>query len=327
LELQRQISAAECDTCIGAPTAQVAENVSPSSAASRTNVSNGLWTLRRTVDEVGLFFAATDSGKAVSDLSASDVQIRDKGKAPAQILGFRNESELPLRLGLVIDTSASITGRIAFERSAASDFLRHVLTGSQDEVFAVSFANSVLLIQDFTRDEAQIGSAIDKLAPAGGTALWDAVTFAANKLADTGRDEPLAKILVVVSDGEDNSSSATLKQAIEAAQHGEVTVYVVSTRSVDENDQIPAGNKALKVLAQQTGGAAFFPGAVGLLNHSLNDLQEVIRSRYLISYKPADFATDGGYRPIEIAVQKGHKKLRVYARKGYFALSGGGAAN
>jgi len=125
---------------------------------------------------------------------------------------------------------------------------------------------------------------------------------------------------VVISDGEDNSSSATLKEAIESAERGEVTIYTVSTRELAGQDYgAELADRAMRAIAERTGGAAFFPGSLGNLDHRLADLQEVIRSRYLISYKPADFRPDGSYRSIALVAQKSGHKFRVYARRGYYA--------
>ena len=321
---QKQVEEAECETCnpVRSNSAAGAEDApdANSRVLPRFPSRPAGWTLRSTVDEVPVFFAATDRGKSITNLDAGDVQIRDAGRPPASITGFRNESRLPLRMGLVIDTSASTTSRFAFEQAAASEFLQQVVTGKDDLAFVVGFANSVLMVQDFTGDKKLISHGIAQLAPAGGTAIWDAVAFASDKLARQAEISPVAKILVIISDGNDNSSSVTLKEAIEAAERGEVIVYAVSIREANEQDDLAAvGNRALKVLAQRTGGAVFFPASASHLERSLADLQEVIRSRYLVSYKPALFKQDGQYRTIDIRAEKFGRKLRVYARKGYFA--------
>lgn len=278
------------------------------------------WTMRSSVDEVDLFFAATDQGKSVSDLVPEDITIRDAGNPPAAISGFRRESQLPLRLGLVIDTSGSIKSRFDFELDAAANFLKQILTAKDDLAFVVGFANATLLVQDFTADQKVISHRIEQLAPAGGTAAWDAVSFAAQKLASRPETQPVARILVVISDGEDNCSKTTLRNAIRTAERGEVAVYVVSTREEShEATAASSGDRALKLLAARTGGAAFFPGYISHLSRSLAELQELIRSRYLISYKPASFTRDGRYRAIDITAKKSGHKLRVFARKGYFA--------
>ena len=285
-------------------------------------------TLHASADEVAVFFAATDRGKPVTNLTGGDVDLRDNSRPPAVVTGFRSESELPLRLGLVIDTSASIADRFKFEQDAATNFMQKVVTGQNDLAFVIGFANSVLLVQDFTGDQKLITHAVGQLVPSGGTALWDAVAFAADKLASRPEAQPVARVLVVISDGEDNSSSATLQQAISRAQHGELAIYTVSTRELlDKADEGFLGEHALTTLAELTGGAAFSPGSVRGLNGSLVALQQVIRSRYLISYKPALFKRDGQYRAIDIKVEKGGHKLRVYARKGYYASVNSPSAN
>jgi VWFA-related protein len=276
--------------------------------------------LRASVDEVAVFFTATDHGKSVTNLTGADIGLQDDRKPPVAILGFRNETQLPLRLGLVIDTSDSITGRFKFEQRAAINFLQKAVTDQNDLAFVVGVANSVWVVQDFTSDQKLISHAVDELVPSGGTALWDAVAFAADKLASRPESQPVAKILVVISDGEDNSSSIPLKEAITRAQHGEVAVYTVSTREMEQEEPSALlGDHALRTLAELTGGATFAPGSIHRLNGSLADLQQVLRGRYLISYKPALFQRDGRYRSIDLTAQKDGHKLRVYVRKGYYA--------
>jgi VWFA-related protein len=327
---------AEAETEAACPTCPIPDP-STSSAVTAPNPTSQLrsssskydgYIFRSSADEVAVFFAATDHGKSVSNLRLKDVGLRDNSNLPAAITGFRNESELPLRLGLVIDTSDSIAARFKFEQDAAVNFLQKVVTGPDDLAFVIGFSNSVLLVQDFTGDQKLISHAIGQLVPSGGTALWDAVAFASDKLASRQEPNPVARILIIITDGEDNSSSATAKQAINRAQRGEVTVYTVNTR--DDVDSVTdslagehtlntVGAHALKTLADLTGGAAFTPGSIHRLQGSLASLQQVIRSRYLVSYKPALFKRDGQYRAIDIKAEKDGHKLRVYARKGYFA--------
>ncbi len=281
------------------------------------------WTLRSTVDEVAAFLTVTDHGKSVTDLSQSELTILDDHNAPDAILSFHNQSDLPLRLALLIDTSASVTDRISFEQDAAVDFLRQVLTGREDLAFASGFSNSPVIVQDFTNDQKKLAAGVKQLAPVGGTAIWDAVSFAADKLAGQSESQPVARVIVVISDGDDNSSVETLKQAIERAQRDEVCIYAVSTREDDiEKTDEATGNRAMKTMSELTGGVAFFPGSVSRLNRGLEDLQQVIRRRYLISYRPANLHHDGKYRSIEIAAVRSGRKLKVNSRKGYFSNTG-----
>ena len=276
--------------------------------------------LRVAVDEVAVFFAATDRGKSMTNLAAADIEIKDNGRVPDAILAFRNESELPLRLGLVVDTSNSVKDRLGFEQAAAAKFLNTVVTNKNDLAFLVGVNNSVLVVQDFTADQREMEHAVGELAPGGGTALWDAVGFAAEKLGRRPESQPVARILVVISDGEDNSSKISLKQAIAKAQQGEVAVYTVSTRDRSHEEAAElVGDRALKTLSELTGGSAFRPVSVHGLNGSLGELQEVIRGRYLVSYKPSGFQLDGRYRAIDIKAEREGRKITVYARKGYYA--------
>jgi VWFA-related protein len=332
-EQQRQLAEVEsepelgCETCgVESPAGLSTPNaagIAPSPSRQPRGLDPYSLILRSSVNEVAVFFAATDHGKSVSDLSQENVVIRDDGQPPAAVVGFRNESQLPLRLGLMIDTSSSITREFAFEQKAAASFLRKTVTDKHDLAFVVGFSSAVLMVQDFTRDEGAISNAINQLAPAGGTALWDAVKFAADKLANRPEPQPVARILVVISDGDDNCSSATLKQAIESAERNEVIVYTVSTREfAGEPDSVDVADRAMKALASHTGGASFLPSSLGDLNRRLGDLQQVIRSRYLISYKPAHFEANGHYRSIAVEAQKSGHKLHVYARRGYYANNG-----
>jgi VWFA-related protein len=325
-ESKENAQLAEAEAADACPACSAPGAATPSPSGSSPNLQPNRsakydgYTFRSSADEVAIFFAATDHGKSVSNLTLKDVGVLDNSKPPAAITGFRNESELPLRLGLVIDTSASIASRFKFEQEAAAHFMQTVVTGPDDLAFVVGFANSVLLVQDFARDESLVTHALGQLAPSGGTALWDAVSFAAEKLASRSETKPVARILVVISDGDDNSSSVTAKQAIHRAESGDVIIYTVSTRDfTDTAENSFVGEHALRTLAELTGGAAFALGSVRGLNSSLAALQQVIRSRYLLSYKPAQFQRDGQYRAIDISAEKGGHKLHVYARKGYIA--------
>jgi VWFA-related protein len=185
-------------------------------------------------------------------------------------------------------------------------------------------ANSVLLVQDFTADQPRLSRAIGQLVPTGGTAIWDAVAFASRKLARFPDKGPVARALVVVSDGKDNASRVTLKEAIQAAQNGEVFVCTVSVPGPSNGNERPTnadtvGESAMRLLAEQAGGAALVTISLKNLDHSLDEIQQVLRSRYLISYKPALFHSNGEHRTIDISAEKSGRKLHVYARKGYFA--------
>jgi Ca-activated chloride channel family protein len=310
-------------TCIGCLTNATGDPVGgrgANSGAEQSYDDVAHQVIRVQVEEVAMMFTATDHGKSVTNLGPSDVVIREDNQPPVPILGFYNVTQLPLRIGLIIDMSNSITERFSFEQGAASKFLETVATDKNDLAFVIGFNWSVLLVQDFTSDQTLTAHAINQLAPGGGTALWNAVAFGAEKLTSRPESQPVARVLVVISDGEDNSSTVSLQEAIWAAERGQVAVYTVSTKegALEESNPL-IGNRALKTLSEQTGGALFIPGSLSNLTRSLADLQQVLRGRYLVHYKPSSSKTDGRYHAVDIRAEKDGRKLKVYARKGYYA--------
>jgi Ca-activated chloride channel homolog len=320
LEAANDNSVANCETCnppaeenLTAPDV----NRAPVSSPDVSTRSPSAWVIRKSVDETAIFFAVSNRGHMVDDLELSNIQLRDDDKAPEKILQFVPQSKLPLRLGLVIDTSGSVQDRFSFEKHAASKFLQKVLNGSSDLGFVAGFNTETTVIQDFTSETGELGRGIEQLTNGGGTALLDAVALACWKLADYPEHERVAKVLVVLSDGEDNSSHRSLKQVIEDAETSGVTIYTVSTK--EDTGTKSNADKILDLLAERSGGESMFPGDMFALDRSLDKLRELIRSRYLIAYKPAAFEPNGKYRTIRITAEKEGKRLQVHARKGYYS--------
>ena len=291
-------------------------SLSPDPFSVATRAGNA-FTIRKVVDETALFFAVSSHGKMVSDLELSNIQITDNDNPPQKVVLFVPQSKLPLRLGFVIDTSGSVQGRFAFEKRAATKFLEKILNGTSDLGFVGGFSSETTITQDFTAKPEELGKGIEKLANGGGTALFDAVSLACWKLAAYPEQERVAKVLVVLSDGEDNSSHRSLKQTIQDAEVAGVTIYTLSTR--EDSGPKSDADRILAVLAERSGGEAMFPGDILTLGKSLERLRELIRSRYLIAYKAADFEPNGKYRTVHITAERGGQKMQVHARKGYFA--------
>jgi Ca-activated chloride channel homolog len=278
--------------------------------------SEASWTIRTSVDQVAVFFSASSRGHMVDNVQQSEVQIRDNNKPPERILQFAPQSKLPLRLALLVDTSGSVKDRFSFEKQAAKAFLKKILL-SNDLAFIAGFSNETSVMQDFSADQGALGTGIEKLSNGGGTSLFDAATYACWKLGEYPDDERVARVLVILSDGEDNSSHGTLKQSVQAAERTGVTVYTVSTRE-GPGDKTDA-DRILEAMAESSGGEALFPLDMATLDKSFDRLRELIRDRYFIAYKPADFRPDGSYRSISITAQKNGKRLQVRSRKGYHA--------
>lgn len=278
------------------------------------------WSYRKDVQEVYVLFSASLHGKFVPDLAGKDVRVVDDGSAPEKILAFYRQSDLPLRMGLLIDTSPSVSSRFTFEQNAAQEFLTEVVGSYSDAAFLIEFADIPRLVQAFTSKPGELKGAVKTLVDQGNsTSLFDAVVQGCRELVNHPEDRFVARTLVVVSDGEDNSSLATLQRATLAAQNSEVTIYTISTRSPWIHYGPTGGERILKTLAQETGGRAIFPGSPDNLRSAFAHIAEELHSRYAISYRPAHFTLDGHYRRIQIKAERSGKKLKVQARQGYYA--------
>jgi VWFA-related protein len=286
----------------------------PFSADSTSDDS--VLTIRKRVDEVNVLFIATDKhGKFVRNLNQTDFAILDDHKPPQSIDNFRRETDLPLELGLLVDTSGSVHSRFEFEKQAALDFMERTLRANFDKAFVMGFSSRSQITQDFTDNIQSFTNGVHQLRNGGGTALFDAVYRACReKLAKDKPDHPIRRALIVISDGEDNQSDVTRTQAIEMAQRAEVTIYAIST---DDSGLILRGDKTLEQITDATGGRAFFPFKEKDIKNSFAAIEDELRSQYVVSYRPADFDADGRFRSIEITALK--KDLQVRSRRGYFA--------
>ena len=297
----------------GAPSANSYVAATP---ADSDDSQGAILTIRKRVDEVNVLFIATDKrGKFVRDLNQNDFTILDDHKPPQAIVNFHRETDLPLDLGLLIDVSGSVNSRFEFEQEAATSFLQRTVRPGFDKAFILGFNTHSQLAQDFTDNYSRLYWAVHKLHNGGGTALYDAIYRACKeKFLKDRPDHPVRKAIVIVSDGEDNQSEVTRAQAIEMAQRAEVIIYAIST---DDSGLVLRGDRVLEQIAGATGGRAFFPFKMKDITHSIDAINDELRSQYVVSYRPADFDADGRYRSIEISALK--KDLQVRARKGYFA--------
>jgi len=302
-----------CDNCADTvTTAKLNPEAASVPDVTRGNDYPGEWTIRSVVDELAVYFCVTSGGHPVTGLELSDIKARDDKKFPERVLQFSSQSKLPLCLGVLIDTSGSVQPRFSFEKRAAVKFLQQMLTNASDLGFVAGFAEAPTATQDFTGDPEKPTAGVNQLTNNGGTALFDAVSFACRKLAAYPERERVAKVLVVVTDGVDNSSHASLRQTIREKEATGVTVYTISIK--DGGGDNTEADKVLQTLAERSGGEALFPADMMTLGRSFDQLRDQIRSRYLIAYKPADFQPDGKYRTISITAEKNSKHLQVHAR-------------
>jgi Ca-activated chloride channel homolog len=278
------------------------------------------YTITRQVNEVDLVFTVTDKhGHFISDLKQSDFALLDDQKAPDRVYSFTQQTNLPLRVGIVIDTSTSIRTRFQFEQQASIEFLLQILKPKTDKGFVMGFDVTPDYKQDWTNNLDSLTTGINALRPGGGTALFDAVYSACrDKLLDASRgQEPVRKAMVLISDGDDNQSHAYLDDAIKECQRAETIVYTISTNTSPSRDR---GDDILQKIADATGGRAFFPKRLEEMPVSFQDIQDELRSQYAIVYKPADFKNDGAFRPIYLFCLD--RRYVVRASKGYFAPKG-----
>jgi Ca-activated chloride channel family protein len=287
-------------------------------ATPTPGADTGEFTIKRSVDEVNLIFTVTDkrSGRFVSDLQQSDFALLDDQKAPAKISKFTQQTNLPLRVGIVIDASTSIRQRFAFEQQSAGEFLAQVLRAKSDKAFVMGFDVTPDLKQDWTNNTDLLDTGINKLRPGGGTALFDAVyTACRDKLLDASRgQEPVRKAMILISDGDDNQSRAYLDDAIKMCQRAETIIYSISTNVSPSRGR---GDAVLEKMSTATGGNTYYPKKIEEMSQSFHDIEEELRSQYALSYTPADFKPDGSFRTIYLFAND--RKYVVRARKGYFA--------
>jgi VWFA-related protein len=295
----------------------LAQTAPAAPAQNQSQSDQQQYTIHRQVNEVDLVFTVTDKhGHFIKDLSQSDFALLDDQKAPERVYSFTRQTNLPLRVGVLIDTSTSIRQRFHFEQQASVTFLQQTLKPRSDRAFVMGFDVTPDYKQNWTDNLDLLTSGIDSLRPGGGTALFDAVYSACrDKLLDVARgQEPVRKAMVLVSDGDDNQSHAYLDDAIKECQRAETIVYSISTNTSPSRDR---GDDVLQKIADATGGRAFFPKSLEDMPSSFQAIQDELRSQYALVYKPADFKDDGAFRTIYLYCRNQHYLTRTM--KGYFA--------
>jgi VWFA-related protein len=277
----------------------------------------GTYTLKTNVNEVSLTFTVTDHrGHFVNNLQQQDFALLDDQRAPAQVYSFTQQTNQPLRVGLVIDASTSIRARFKFEQQAATEFLLSILRPRTDRAFIMGFDVGSYVTQGFTNNPDLLETGLNRLKPGGGTALYDAVYKACRDqmLKGVPANAEVRKALILVSDGDDNQSRAYLDDAIKMCQRAETTIFTISTNTSPTRER---GDDVLKKMASATGGAAFYPQRIEDIANEFHRVEEELRSQYSLAYKPAEFRADGSFRTIYLtALRSGYQ---VHARTGYFA--------
>jgi VWFA-related protein len=274
-------------------------------------------TIRKNVDEVNVVFTVTNAGgQFVSKLSLQDLEVLDNQRPPEKISYFGQQSEMPLRVALLVDLSDSIVNRFNYEKKAAAAFLKKVLRPGVDQAFLVGFGSEVKLLQDFTSDIDKLSQAVRGMKVGGNTKLYDAILFASAKLqreTDTGATR---RAIVIISDGVDTFSRGLFYDTTRATLRTQATIYALSTNNVSQ-DGYTKGEAVLDLLTQPTGGTVLPANTQGEMARAFEKIKEALHSQYVIGYKPAGFQPDGTFRSIKIVPH--NRKMVVNCRRGYFA--------
>ena len=272
-------------------------------------------TIRSEVSLVNVIFTAKDKkGRPVPNLKADDFQVFEN-RQPQQIEYFSemgDQSEVPLTIALLIDTSGSVKEKLEYEKTTAADFFREILRPNKDLALIIQFDSDVNLVQDFTQSQSDLINALDNLRAGNSTSLYDAVYLAAEEKLkyEIGR-----KVMVVITDGEDTASKVRKEEAIEAAQKSDALIYGIGVRSPEFNSNFGV----LKNFAEETGGEFFSPRAkLNEIRDAFRSIGEDIRGQYSLAYRSGDQRKDGKFRAISIRCKK--RGVRIRARKGYYAL-------
>ena len=292
----------------------------PQGEAPETN-DTGAYVFHKEVDEVTLHATVVDDrNRLVTNLDRGAFTVFEDGKQQ-RIVSFRRE-DIPVAMGIVIDNSGSMRDKRPAVNAAAVDLVR--ASNPQDKVFVVNFNEEYFLDQDYTSQVPKLKDALERIESRGGTALYDAVVASADHLKKSGTLEK--KVLLVVTDGEDNASRESLEQAIRRLQEENgPTIYTIGLLG-DEHSK--RARRALREMAEQTGGVAFFPKDLGEVDSIATQIAHDIRNQYTIGYKPSRSQQEGGYRTVKVEAEaRGYKKLQVRTRSGYYANARRAAAN
>src|SRR6187399_1119109 len=280
----------------------------PISAAAQIEVN---------VERVNIMFSVKDNkGKLITSLKQSDFKLFEDDK-PQTIERVNIDTDLPLNIALLIDRSGTVQNQLKLEKDAAIEFLNRTLKHGKDKAVVIGFDTAVDdLSHGFTDDIERLSDPIRKILAGGSTSVFDAVYIASNQYLSK---EPSRRLVVLISDGDDNNSRKSLEEAMLIAQKSEVAIYAISTNlsigsSGADRDR---GDKNLKKLSEETGGRAFFPKKLEDLETGFQSIGEEVRSQYSLIYSPSNKVRDGRFRKYRVVAN--NKQFKITARPGYFA--------
>jgi len=309
---------------VPSPDAEVPESASanvdtPSKSVELQKGQDGIYTLHQDVDEVLLNITVVDEkGHPVEDLTRDDFRVWEDN-VPQRTSSFRHQDQ-PVSMGILIDNSGSMRDKRTAVNAAAMNLLKD--SNRQDAAFIVNFNEHAYLDQGFTTDLVALNRGLAHFDTRGTTALYDAVAASADELA---KNTKLPKqVLLIVSDGADNASRLSQRQAIQRVQNlGGPVVYSIGLLYDADAREYQQAHQALQTLSDDTGGLAYFPRSLAEVNEIASDVARDIRNQYTVGYRSTRPASLGGYRVVHVeAIAPRHGKLTVRTRRGYYAQPG-----
>jgi VWFA-related protein len=295
-------------------------------AGAQTNAAPapraGPYGLSVSVDEVDLTFHAADvHGLPVNDLKLEELSLLDNGHAPAKILAFERLQDLPIRAGILLDTSASMDEHRGGDRAIAIQYAQRLLRQPTDRAFVMGFGYLAEVPQPWTSSPAALTAGIRSVATVGqrgmgGTAIFTAIYQAClNQFGRIDHAAASGNFILLFSDGEDNASHAYLEQAVDICQHSNTAIYAFRAES---KYGFSSGPKTLAELAAKTGGRVFYDDdSQAVIDNDLRTIEAELRNQYRLVYKPAELKHGGAYHRIEL---KGPDRVdSIVIRSGYYA--------
>lgn len=296
------------------PAPDATQVVGSNSGQDTVSSDSGTFVFRKDVDEVVLHATVVDDKQhIVTNLDKNDFSVFENGH-PQTISSFRHE-DIPVAMGIVVDNSGSMREKRAKVNAAALNLVR--ASNPNDQVFIVNFNDEYYLDQDFTSNINKLKEGLEKIEARGGTALRDAVVASADHLKKEAKLEK--KVILVITDGEDNESAESLEQAVRRLQADNgPTVYAIGILEKEEHPK--RAKHDLQIMAQSTGGIAYFPQTLDEVDAISRAVAHDIRIQYTIGYKPTTPKDQGGYRQVKVdARPHGKGKLIVRTKSGYYA--------
>ena len=294
-----------------------AQQPAPGAASPQTGVENPEdFRLRVETDLVVLHATVTDrSSRPIADLKQEHFRVLEDN-VEQKIKVFKRE-DIPVSVGILVDNSGSMRDKRRGVSAAALKFVRS--SNPKDEVFLVNFNDESYLDTDFTDSVALLEDALERIDSRGGTAFYDAVHLGLRHLTEKASWDK--KILLLITDGEDNASRISLEELVRAVQRSDVMIYTVGLLSGESSRSMRRAKRALENIAKASGGSTFFPESLDEVSVVANDIANDIRNQYVLAYTPTNTVLDGKFRKVEVRLSapRGHGRLAVRTRSGYYA--------